>query len=295
MRLNPHQFAAFAHAAREGSFSRAAARLGLSQSAVSQHVASLERTIGASLLVRSRSGLTLTPAGRDFFELADRYATLDQLIGEKVEGYRTLGRGHLNVIANAPRPALELLAAYKRANPNVEVSFTLFDWTSAMRLLRERQVDVGIVTEPSAMKDCIVAEIGRARYVAYVPVDHPMATRRSVSVTDLKRETVLLPEEGSFTQRIVSRKLSKLGERFDNVIRTTTFPLMKEAVLHGVGIGIFLSDAMHPSTRITTLAIDELPESYATCLVAPADKARIFAVRAFLDVAFARERPVAPA
>ena len=55
---------AFAAVAREGSFSRAAARLFVTQPAISKHVASLEAELGAQLLVRDRRGATLTPAGQ---------------------------------------------------------------------------------------------------------------------------------------------------------------------------------------------------------------------------------------
>src|SRR6184192_3917913 len=54
---------AFAAVAREGSFSRAAQELYVSQPAVSKHVAALEAELGKRLLVRGRKGVTLTPAG----------------------------------------------------------------------------------------------------------------------------------------------------------------------------------------------------------------------------------------
>jgi DNA-binding transcriptional LysR family regulator len=54
---------AFAAVAREGSFSRAAERLYVSQPAVSKHVASLERELGTALVARDRRGAALTPAG----------------------------------------------------------------------------------------------------------------------------------------------------------------------------------------------------------------------------------------
>ena len=49
MRVNPHQFKAFAHVVREGSISSAARKLGVSQSAVTQHVSKLESAVGARL------------------------------------------------------------------------------------------------------------------------------------------------------------------------------------------------------------------------------------------------------
>ncbi|MGN1215975.1 MAG: LysR family transcriptional regulator [Candidatus Cryptobacteroides sp.] len=55
-----------------GSFTLAAKKLGISQSAVSQNIAELEKSVGAELFVRSRGNIALTPAGKSFIEYADR-------------------------------------------------------------------------------------------------------------------------------------------------------------------------------------------------------------------------------
>ena len=285
MRPNPHQFAAFAHVIREGGFSRAAERLGVTQSAVTQHVAKLERAVGSALLHRGPQGVTLTKAGQEFYDLADRLVTLDTLIAEKIAGYSSLEQGRLTVIANAPRPALGLLARFRKAHPDVEVDFTLFDWTEAMRLLRQRLVDVAIVTEPDRIGSCFSRQVGAARYVAYVQAGDKLAARGRISLRDLAAGTVLVPEEGSFTARILARKLAEHDIVFPRRIRTTTFPVMKEAILHGVGSGVFLEDSAFASDGLRTLPLTEMPETYRTMIVSPSDKCDLKVVRSFIDLA----------
>ena len=285
MKANHHQFTAFAHVVREGSFSRAASRLGVSQSAVTQHVTKLEQTVGMKLLRRGRDGISLTRAGHELYDLADRQVTLDGLIQEKLEGYAALARGHLAIIANAPRPALPLIAAFQKAYPNVEVDFTLYDWTQAMALLRSRQVDVAVVTEPDRMGECVCQSICSSAYVAYVPEGHRLADRVSVSLQDLAEETVLVPEEGSYPSKLIARKLKQHALQFPRRMRTTTFPVMKEAILHGVGVGIFLADSGFPGDGLLSLPVDELQERYETQLVVPRDKWDLRIVRSFSDLA----------
>ena len=292
MRANPYQFNAFAHAIREGSFSRAAIRMGISQSAVSQHIAKLERETGAKLLLRRADGLVLTKVGQEFYELADRLATLDALIEEKIEGYAKMSQGYLSIIANAPRPALEFIARFQRVYPDIEIDFTLHDWTGAMALLRNRQVDIGIVTEPDRIGACVTQDVGSTRYVAYVPRDHPFASQSAISLSEFAAETVLIPEEGSFTARILQEKFQAAEVTLQRRIRTTTFPVMKEAILHGVGIGIFLADSAFPDANLTTVRITEMPEAYQTQAVCPQDKRDLSVVKSFFDVLppFAGER-----
>lgn len=291
--MNAHQITAFAHAVREGSFVKAAERLGVSQSAVSQHVAKLERAVGAPLLVRGRNALSLTPAGRDLFALAERFITLEQQIDEAVGDYRALDRGHLSIIANAPRPALQLISEYKRRYPKVDITFTLYDWTRAMRLIAERHVDVGIVTEPELPDGMVRRTLGHQRYKAYLRVDHHLARRAEISFADLADETVLLPEEGSYTGQVVGRQLRALGLSFGQTMRVTTFPLMKEAVLHGVGVALFLEDSLHPTPSIVTRPVADMPERHECCVVAPSDKLGLRTVASFMDMAVETAAPMA--
>lgn len=275
----------FAHAVREGSFSLAAARMGVTQSAVSQQVAKLETALGAPLLLREREGLRLTPMGRETFEIADRLLTVSLEFDEKQQDLERLEGGHLTVIANAPRPALSLIGRFSARHPGVSIEFGLMDWTSSMSTIRERGCDIAIVTEPKGLDAHVLNEIERVRYVAYLRPDHPLAARKVLTFDDLRHVSVLLPEKGAFTRRVVSEKLAQHGKQFGKVINMTTFPLIQEAVLHGVGVGIFLDDSAHESTRIVTRPILEMPETYGTYLVCARDKAHLRLVQAFRDCA----------
>ncbi|MGP1254639.1 MAG: LysR family transcriptional regulator [Kiloniellales bacterium] len=282
MRVNPHQFKAFAHVVREGSISSAARKLGVSQSAVTQHVSKLESAVGARLFVRGRDGIVLTRAGQEFFELADRYVTLETMIDEKLQGYADLNHGQLKIIANAPQPALRLIARYSAQFPEVEVDLTLFDWTTAMNLLQTRQVDIAIVTDPTRKDEWYRRKITDARYVLYARSDHPLASQRTVSLAEVAQEVVLLPEQGSLTHRIVSKALKQRGLSLRRLVRTTTFPVMKEAILQGVGIGVFLENSAVEEKRLVELPIIDLPESYETCLIVPKYKLDLRLIQSFV-------------
>ncbi len=285
MKPSPYQISAFAHAARERSFSRAAAKLGVTQSSITQHVAKLERIVGTQLFVRRREGLELTRAARDLFEIADRLTTLEQLVEEKIANYGDLAAGHLIVVANAPRPVMPAIARYAELHPQVRIEFSLVSWTLAMQQLREREVDVAVVTAPDEVDGLHVQTVGTTRYRAYVRRDNPIAGRRRVSLRDLANTTLIIPEDGSLTQRLVTEKATELGLELNRIVKTTTFPVVKEAVLHGVGVGLMLEDSMYRSSNLVALEIAEMPEVYRNCLITPTDKRDLRVVRSFIDVA----------
>ena len=285
MKPSPYQIAAFTHAARERSFTRAAERLSVTQSSVTQHVAKLERIMGTPLFVRRRDGLELTRAGRELFAVSDRLRTLEKLVEETVGAYSEIAAGHLSVIANAPCPALPVIARYTARYPRVKIDFTLVSWTLAMQQLHERTTDIAIVTQPEVDELLYSLPLARTRYRAWVHRGHALAGRKRLSLRDLADQTVVVPEDGSLTQRLLHRKCDELGVTLSRLVKATTFPLVKEAVLHGVGVGLLLDDSMFPSTNLVAIDVAEMRETWTNCLVTPADKRDLRFVRSFIDVA----------
>jgi molybdate transport repressor ModE-like protein len=283
-RSNPYQLTAFSHIVREGSITDAARTLGVSQSAVTQHLQKLEALVGAKLIARSREGLVLTRTGTEIFELAERHVALERVIAERLAGYATLDNGHLTIIANAPVPALGLIARFNRQWPNVQIDFTLYDWTTAIDMLRSHQVDIALIFEPTPSNDWSITEIGQERYVLYVPADHAFAARDTISLRDLSDQMLLLPEQGSMTQRVVSKALAKHQLSPRRTMKTTTFPVMKEAILQGAGVGIFLENSTADTGALVSIPIDEMPETYKSCVVVPQDKQDLRLVQSFLSI-----------
>ncbi|MEO0820463.1 MAG: LysR family transcriptional regulator [Pseudomonadota bacterium] len=285
MKPSPYQITAFTHAARERSFSRAAGALGVTQSSITQHVAKLEALMGVQLFVRRREGLELTRAGRDLFELSDRLRTMEEIVAERVASYGSMGAGELRIIANCPRPAMPVIARFVALYPEVQIEFGLHRWDEAMRRMREREADIGVITEPDRLPALHCREIEVTRYLAVMRHDHRLAGRRRLSLRELAAERLVLPEDGSFTQRVVQATAREAGVRLSRVLKTWTFPVVKEAILHGAGIGIALENSLFPSRHLVEIPIDEMAGAYRNYLVTPADKRELRAVRSFFDVA----------
>lgn len=285
MKPSPYQISAFTHAAREGSFSAAAVALGVTQSSITQHVANLEANMGMLLFVRRREGLVLTRAGRELFGISDRLVTLEQLIAEKIESYSSLSDGHLRIAATATRPAMPIIERFIAEHPGVQVEFSLFSWTLCSSMLRDRLVDIAVFTQPEHARGLYVRDVSSTRYLAYVRQDSRLAGKKTISLAEMASEYVLLPEDGSLTQRVVSEKLALLGLVFPRTMKTTTFPVLKEAVLHGIGVGILLENTLYPSASLVGIPITEMPETYMDCVVTQSDKSDLRLVRSFLDCA----------
>uniref|UniRef100_UPI00373FC829 LysR family transcriptional regulator substrate-binding protein n=1 Tax=Candidatus Rhodobacter oscarellae TaxID=1675527 RepID=UPI00373FC829 len=226
----------------------------------------------------------LTPVGQEIFELADDFAALDQRIEERLRGHTDVERGQLTIIANAPQPALSLIARYTGTYPLVSVDFRLLDWAAAMEMVTSKQADIAIITDPSDQRDLFVRPITRTRYVCYMRQDHCLAHRAEISLNQIASHTLLLPERGSLTRRVVTKALAKARLTPRRIVTMTTFPVMKEAILQGIGLGIFLEASSVADSQLSELPITEMQQTLTTSVVIPKHKVGLRITQSFLGV-----------
>ncbi|MEO0682729.1 MAG: substrate-binding domain-containing protein, partial [Pseudomonadota bacterium] len=206
----------------------------------------------------------------------------ERIVHERIKRFGDLTEGHLHVIANAPRPAMPALARFAELYPGVEVEFGLHDWTTAMEMLRAGEADAGLITEPQADPSLHCREVGRTRYAFHARRDHPIAGRLSASLRDIaEAHALILPEDGSFTQRVYRQAALAHGIEAQRIIKIRSFPALKEAVLHGLGVGLLLEDSLFPSRQLVTLDVEEMREAYANHVVIPVEKRDLAVVRRF--------------
>jgi DNA-binding transcriptional LysR family regulator len=181
----------FVAVAENLNFTRAAARLHLAQPSLTRQIHNLEAEIGVRLLNRTKSRVTLTEEGRTFLVDARRILTLAT---ESIQAVQRLSRGetgqlNLAYSSNFNFELLpETLGTFRRAFPHIALN--LFDMTPAdqFRALEARRIDLGFVgLRPSAAaRDLQWESIARHATVVVLPLKHPLARKRRVSLSDLK-------------------------------------------------------------------------------------------------------------
>ena len=194
--LSLKRLSVFREVARQGSFSLAAEALSYSQPAVSHHVTSLEREIGAKLLERgSRGELHLTKVGA--VVLAQAEGLLDAAEGAERQITTSIEAGNretkLGVTGGAPIVA-DAIVRFRKSSPDAQLRLFEGNRTDMIAALRARELDVGLVVEDPA--DPIPPD---ARFVSeplyddpillVLPRGHSAAVSETVSVADLAGET----------------------------------------------------------------------------------------------------------
>ena len=195
--MTPAQLRAFAAIARLGTSKAAAAELGVSEAAVSGHVAALRKELGDELFKRSGQGIVLTPGGMRLasraVEMLGLQAQTRYEVRAAANGTRVLRLATSSLFAEYAAPGLIELFSTRAEDLSVEMS--VFPPDQFGRLLTSRAVDVAIGPAPpgpaTSQDEIVVEPFLRYQLVPVVSAIHPLARRRP-KPCDLGRQTWLL-------------------------------------------------------------------------------------------------------
>ena len=177
-----------------GSVRSAAARLGYTPSAISQHVAALERETGMVLLERVGRGVRPTAAGR---LLAEHAAVVLDRLGQAERAVAALKAGEagrLGLVAFATAGAALVppaLAAMARRAPELEVALHVAEPEAALAMLREGDVDLAVIEAHSLPGEGALDDDLRFEHLVtdpfrlVLPRQHPLARRRVIALEEL--------------------------------------------------------------------------------------------------------------
>jgi DNA-binding transcriptional LysR family regulator len=186
----------FVAVGEELHFGRAAERLHISQPALSKAVRRLEQAVGADLLERDSRSVRLTTAGELFLARARAALTAVEEAAALARRAQNGDVGHLGVgyspatTQSAYRP---LRDAFERELPDVDISGREVPSLDLLDDLRAGRVDVALALLAPRLEGLSYQLVQLSPLVAVVPQRHPFVKRKSVAVSDLAGERLLLP------------------------------------------------------------------------------------------------------
>lgn len=226
-----------------GSLAGAARRLHFSQPAVSQQIAALEAEIGAPLLVRLPRGVRLTPAG---VALVDHARVGLQRLELGLRDARAVVRGELGEIRLAAFPTASAallppaLAALRRAQPGLRVTVEELESEDSLPGLRDDEFDLVVAFsfgQVPVADDLTVVELGPDPLFVCLPLDHPLAARRTVDVAQLQSEPWIGGRStGSMTMLV--RLCAEAGFAPRPGPRTANYATAQGLVAAGLGVAL---------------------------------------------------------
>lgn len=230
--------------AMEGSFTTVAKRLGVSQSAVSQALKTLETELSVSLFVRNGAVMEMTEIGASILPKAREILGLRDAILEDAASFQGNRSGSLRIGSFGPTSTIRLLPPildrFHERHPHIEVRIDEGSDDDVVHWLQERRVDVGFVTLPN--DDLATIPIAEDQLVAILPQNSPLAAKKAVSAADLADHPFVMTEAGS--GRHVEQFFA--AARVSPIVRCHTMQIASalSSVQRGMGVTILAELAL---------------------------------------------------
>jgi DNA-binding transcriptional LysR family regulator len=278
--------------AEEGTFGRAAKRLGYTQSAISQQIAMLERIVGRRLIDRPGGPrpVSLTEAGDLLLRHADAIAARLQAAQADLAALDAGDAGPLRIgtyQSVGARVLPELLREFCAGWPQVEVTLQeSADDRDLIRLVEQGDLDLSFVVMPLDPGPYEVVELFRDPYVLVVPAGSPLASRdRPPSLRELLDHPLISNRTCRTTQRVEDR-LRHAGREPNIAFRSDDNGTVQGLVAAGVGVAVvprLTVDETDPSVQVVDLG-DRVPPRLVG-IAWHRDRRRTRAADAFVELA----------
>ncbi len=247
--INIPELKVFVTAAEELNFSRAAQRLHLSQSAVSQNIQSIERTYKVELFVRhgrsvqlSEAGLAILPMAREVLNSARLLEDALVNVNGEVAGDLTIGCAATSGRYFIPN----LLASFQHDYPAVRTRVSLMRRQKVIDGLLDQTLNLGVIGRVVEHRELEYQPLLEDRVILIVPADHPWANLEQVTPSDVLAQPFITREINSGTYEVLFDNLRRHGIDPDNlnvVMQLGDAEAVQMAVEKGIGI-TFISEVM---------------------------------------------------
>ncbi|HEU4826314.1 MAG TPA: LysR substrate-binding domain-containing protein [Dongiaceae bacterium] len=254
--ISHSQLRAFHAVATEGSFTKAAQLLNVTQPTLSGQVRALEERFGVRLFDRRRRRIEVTDIGRNLLDITFRMFSLELEAVQVLGAAHALKRGHLRIGADAPYHSVPFLSAFHRRYPDLRLSMTMGNTKSLLDDLLDQRCDVAIAANVNSDSRIFALPFRQDHFIAFVDRAHPWARRRAIKLAELAGQRLLLREPTSNTRQTFDAAIAKANIVLGEVLEIGSREAIKEAVAAGLGVGVIARSELGDDLRLKALAFE---------------------------------------
>lgn len=197
--MNLDKYTIFLKVVEAGSITTAAAQLGYTQSGVSHAVNSLEEEFGFPLLIRRKSGVTLTDEAQRLLPEMREVVLSNERLKQTVSAISGVTAGAIRVgtfSSVAVQWLPSMLKTFREKYPLVELELYNGAYSQLAKRIAGKQLDCAFASQAAQGENRFIP-LYQDPLVLLLPPGHPLACRQSVPLSDLRGETLILPGEGA--------------------------------------------------------------------------------------------------
>jgi DNA-binding transcriptional LysR family regulator len=239
--LNFRQLEIFNSVVEEGSTTRSALKLGLSQPAVSRNVAQLEKDIGFDLFLREGNRLVPTEAALRLHAEARRaFDSINEVVFS-TRNKEAVSGGSFRIAAV---PSLSLgflpraISLFLKIHPDVRINVETRTSRMAMDLVANQNVDTALVSLPISHAGLKMELLSTPKAVCVMPEGHRLTSKEVVGITDLKDERLISMSRSHNSRHRLEELFASEGIAPDIRLETSTIEMACILVEEGLGVTI---------------------------------------------------------
>jgi LysR family transcriptional regulator, low CO2-responsive transcriptional regulator len=282
MRLT--QLRSFYAVALHGGFTAGARALHISQPTVTTQVRALEVNYGIDLFVRRGRNVMLTDVGQTLFAMAQRVFAQEEEALNFLRETRELRTGLLRIGAVGPFHVMEMVSAFRRRYPKIEVSIKIGNSAETMRGLLAFETDVAVLAQYA--REPLLHSVSYRSHpvVIFVRSDHRLAGRERIRIEELAEEDLIMREPGSTTRKALEDALRAAGVKPRLAMEIGSREAVREAVIQGLGISAVSEFEFVADPRLHAIKISDAKVTTHAHVACLQERREVRIVSAFFDV-----------
>ena len=246
--LDSRQLRAFTVLAQTGSFTQAAKKLFLSQSAISHSMKALEEDVGCRLLDRMGKRIVLTLAGEQLLHHVEKI--LQEMVAARssLQELGKWGKGRLRLGASSAACQYILpsvLREFKASFPQCALNIEPGDTPECLELLNQNRIDLAVAMEPKLQDPIEFLPMFTDELVFLVAPQHPWAASGHVIREEIPKQNYILYNKASYTFRLIEDYFRQEDMVLNTMIEFGSMEAIKELVKLGLGVGILTPWIVH--------------------------------------------------
>lgn len=256
-----------------GSFSKAARELYLTQPTVSAHISTLEKELKVRLFIRNTKEVMMSEAGQELYKYAKQMVELERQIAEHFNMRGKNSSSHCITIAASTIPAQyllpEVLIQFKQRYPDEQFKMIETDSSEVVSQIVNGMADVGFTGTVLEKKYCRYIPFYKDKLAIITPNTEKYRALQESGANDIswiKKEHIIMREEGSGTRKEAQKQLRKAGietANLDIIASIDNQETIKRSVRQGMGISVLSRLATEEEVQDGQILAFPIPKSDA--------------------------------
>ncbi len=259
--MDLHLTRSFVTVVEAGSISRAAARLGLTQSALSRRIQQYEEQLGARLLTRSRHGIELTEEGRLALTGGQRLLSAWAALREEIRLHQGLETGQVRIGGGATTVSFILptaIAAFQSKHPEILFQLKEAGSSEIAEDVLQGRLELGVVTLPVRSSDLLARMLMDDDIVLVARRDHALTRNPRLRLEDLAGQGFVGFEAGTALQQLIDQAVRTAGLEPHVVMELRSIPSILRMVATTGHLAFVSRLALHDQRDVVELKVSGL-------------------------------------